>query len=292
MLIYKRFFRLNLHNISYLILHKVSFLPFYTLLSHLSNKITTIIFNVVILHTLLYIKLYSQNILLFFYNILYFFIFKVIIKISYYFTRGVSYMKIETEKLKKLGKTLKELRIQNNLSFREVDKLTGVDISTISRLEEAKGHRINTLILNKLAKVYNVNPVSLLMIIDYVKENDIKQYLDITESEASSINNNEIEILNENNSSYYPKRFMKLPDITRCKAVKINNRIFLYDDSCPDNNDLGLFRINDKITVAFYYFLDDTVTFKDFFTDFIFMRKKDSFSIIGKIKSIVDISLM
>ena len=85
---------------------------------------------------------------------------------------------------------------------------------------------------------------------------------------------------------------MKLTDITKCKAVKINNRIFLYDDSCPDNNDLGLFRINDKITVAFYYFLDDTVTFKDFFTDFIFMRKKDSFSIIGKIKSIVDISLM
>ena len=89
-------------------------------------------------------------------------------------------MKIETEKLKKLGKTLKELRIQNNLSFRDVDKLTGIDISTISRLEEAKGYRINALILNKLAKAYNVNPVSLLKIIDYVNEDDINQYLNIT----------------------------------------------------------------------------------------------------------------
>ena len=199
-------------------------------------------------------------------------------------------MKIDTEKLKKLGKTLKELRIQNNLSFRDVDKLTGVDISTISRLEEAKGHRINALILNKLAKVYNVNPVSLLMIIDYVSKDDINQYLDITESEASSINNNEIEIMNENNNSYYPKKFLKLPDINNCKAVKINSRIFLYDDTYPDNNDLGIFRINDKIIPAFYYSLDDTVTLKDFFTGVISMRKKDSLSILGKIKSIVDIS--
>ena len=198
-------------------------------------------------------------------------------------------MKIETEKLKKLGKTLKELRIQNNLSFRDVDKLTGIDISTISRLEEAKGYRINALILNKLAKAYKVNPVSLLKIIDYVNEDDINQYLNITKSETSSINNNEIEILNENNSSYFPKKFIKLPDFPECKAVKINNRIFLYDDASPDNNDLGIFCIDNKIIVAFYYCLDDTITLKDFFTDFVSMTKKGSLSIFGKIKGIVDL---
>ena len=83
---------------------------------------------------------------------------------------------------------------------------------------------------------------------------------------------------------------MKLPDINNCKAVKINSRIFLYDDTYPDNNDLGIFRINDKLIPAFYYSLDDTVTLKDFFTGVISMRKKDSLSILGKIKSIVDIS--
>lgn len=200
-------------------------------------------------------------------------------------------MKIETEKLKKLAKTLRELRIQNNLSFREVDRLTGIDVSTISRLEDAKGYRINPLILTRLAKVYNVNPVSLLKIIDYVSDKDINQYVKITEDENNSINNNEIEILNENNSSYYPKKFMKLPGISGCKALEINSRIFLYNDDCLCNNELGIFYINDKTIVAFYYSLDNIVTLKHFFTDSVSMIKKDSFSILGKIKCIINLSV-
>ena len=53
----------------------------------------------------------------------------------------------------------------------------------------------------------------------------------------------------------------------------------------------NIFRINNKITVAFYYSLDDSITLKDFFTDFVSMTKKDSLSVLGKIKAIVDLSL-
>jgi transcriptional regulator with XRE-family HTH domain len=200
-------------------------------------------------------------------------------------------MKIETEKLKKLAKTLKELRIQNNLSFREVGKLSGVDISTISRLEEAKGYRINALILGKLAKVYNVNPVSLLKIIGYINDNDVNQYLNIAKRETDSISNNEIEILNENNNSYYPKKFIKLPGLNECKAVEINNRIFLYTETCLYNNELGIFNINNKIVAAFYYILNDAAALKDFFTDSVSMTKENSLLILGKVKAVVDLSV-
>ena len=192
------------------------------------------------------------------------------------------------DKLKKLGKTLRELRIQNKLSFREADRLSGVDISSISRLEEGKSNRFNFLTLNKLARAYKVNPLSLLKIIDYISEEDIKQYINIAENENISINNDEIEIFNERCSSYYPKKFIKIPDLNCDRAIEIENYIFLYDENCLDlnNNDLGIFNLNNKMTVAFYYCLDN-ITLKNYFTEEISMH--ESVEIIGKIKGFINL---
>ena len=195
-------------------------------------------------------------------------------------------MKLETEKIKKLGQTLRELRKQNNLSFREADRISGVDVSTISRLEDGKGHRINLLILSKLIRAYNANPISLLKIIDYITDDDIYQYTNITQNEIGSINNNEIEVLNEYGKSYYPKNFIKIPALNGCKAIKINNYIFLYDDSCLYNDELGIFNIDNKIIIAFYYFFDGVTTLKDFFSNSISMSK--NIKPTGKIKGFLN----
>lgn len=189
------------------------------------------------------------------------------------------------EKLKKLGRALKELRIQNNLSFRDADRLSGVDISSISRLEEGKTRRINPLTLNKLARTYKTNPLTLLKIIDYVSDEDIIEYNQLFNHEISSANNNEIEVLNQYQHSYFPKKFIKVPSLDNYKAIEVHNHIFLYNDNCLYNDDLGLFSIDNEFFVAFYYTLENVISIKDYFTNSVSMFT--NIEIIGKIQGIL-----
>lgn len=193
------------------------------------------------------------------------------------------------DKFKKLGKTLRELRILNKLSFRETDRLSGVDISTISRLEEGKVNRINPFTLNKLAKAYKTNPLHLFRIIDCISEEDIKQYINVAKNENTSVHNNEIEVFNEYCNSYYPKKFIKVPGV-ECNAIEIKNHIFLYDNNCVDliNDDLGLFDFNNEIVIAFHYYLNNITTLKNYFTEKVSMH--EDIKIIGKVKGLINLS--
>lgn len=197
----------------------------------------------------------------------------------------------DEEKTKKFGKTLRELREMNNLSYRDVTRLSGVDSSTLSRLEEGHTFKINVLTIKSLAKLYKVNLLKLLKIIDYVSDEDISEYINISNSETKAIENNEIEILNEKGNPTLPKKFLKLPfENNEYKAVEFNNHFFIFNNSDLHNNDLGIFFIKKQIFIAYYYSLDNIITFKDYFSNDISMYKKDEFIIFGNVKTIIDFS--
>ena len=79
---------------------------------------------------------------------------------------------IDKTKTIEFGKILKQYRNRNNYTFRDIHTLTGIDSSTISRLEDGKILRINSLVVTALAKLYNINPIIFLNIIGYIQDED------------------------------------------------------------------------------------------------------------------------
>lgn len=190
---------------------------------------------------------------------------------------------------------MRELREKNDFSYKDTSNLSGVDASTLSRLEEGQTSKVNVMVINSLAKVYRVNPILLLKIIDYVSDEDILEYIKISNTETKAIENKEIEVLNAKGNFNYPKKFLKLSvenikNVQDYKSIEFNNHIFLYDNSNLNNNDVGIFFINDKITIAYYYFLDSTITLKDYFSSELSMHHKKNLNIFGNIKTIIDFS--
>ena len=55
-----------------------------------------------------------------------------------------------------MGKYLKELRLINKLTLREVEKITGISNAYLSQVERGKRSVPTIKILRKLAHVYNV----------------------------------------------------------------------------------------------------------------------------------------
>ena len=76
----------------------------------------------------------------------------------------------------KLGDILKELRHKKELTFKELEKATGVDSATLSRLEQGTILRINPMILKSLADFYSINLLTLYNLINYITEDDILNY--------------------------------------------------------------------------------------------------------------------
>ena len=197
---------------------------------------------------------------------------------------------IDNIKAKQFGNALRQLRIEKELSFRDVDRISNVDIATISRLEEGNIQRLNVHVLNALAKTYGVNPLSLLKIIDYIYDEDIQDYIKLNNFQQSAYKNKEIEVFNLNGDSYYPKKFIKLPYEVQYKAIEYNEHIFLYSSDKLSYDDLGLFFYNNKILVAYYHCLNDVLSLKDFFSESTKMFYKNDIDIRGKIQTFINFS--
>lgn len=198
---------------------------------------------------------------------------------------------IDNIKAKQFGNALRQLRIEKDLSFRDVDRLSGVDISTINRLEEGRILRLNVKHLNAIAKAYDVNPLSLLKIIDYVNDEDIQNYVKLNNFQQSAYKNKEIEVFNHKGDSYYPKKFIKLPYDVQYKAIEYNEYIFLYSSDKLSYDDLGIFFYNNKVLIAYYHCLNDVLSLKDFFSDSTQMFYKNDIEIWGKIETFIKFSI-
>ena len=64
---------------------------------------------------------------------------------------------INDESLVLFGEKLKQLRLEKKVSTKNLSDKTGIDIATLNRIEQGFIKKINPLILNELAKYFNLN---------------------------------------------------------------------------------------------------------------------------------------
>ena len=75
-----------------------------------------------------------------------------------------------------LGSYLKEARIKNNLSLKEVKNLCGVTDSKLSRVERGQKEQLYPDDLKKLAELYKLNTVELFIAAGCISKSDLADY--------------------------------------------------------------------------------------------------------------------
>mgnify|MGYP003518270142 FL=1 len=203
---------------------------------------------------------------------------------------------IDKARTVEFGKILEKYRTKNNYSFREVHSMTGIDSSTISRLEDGLILRINPLNITALARLYNVNPLIFLNIVGYIEDDDIFEYRETLKQENGFKKDSFIEIFDSmsilSKNKTHLKEFIKLPFLEdESMGLKKDNFIFIYNNKqIIKQEDLGIFSMQDSIFIAYYYSNENNVSLLDYFTNKVTILKNDV-KIIGKIITIIDYNL-
>ena len=218
---------------------------------------------------------------------------------KYCVTGGITMFKVTYNDALKLGDILKELRHKKELTFKELEKATGVDSATLSRLEQGTILRINPMILKSLADFYSINLLTLYNLINYITEDDILNYY-TTLSTKKELEKEEIEIIpfskfNSINSTY-SKDFLKFPYVSKvCKAVEINKEyvvIFNPEIKILNIKDVGIFKNQDDIFISNYYKKDKTIVLINYFDKKITVfNNLSDVKILGKVVSIINYNL-
>ncbi|MCP1224778.1 helix-turn-helix transcriptional regulator [Sebaldella sp. S0638] len=199
----------------------------------------------------------------------------------------------------KLGEILKELRHKKELTFKELEKATGIDSATLSRLEQGTILRINPLILKSLADFYAINLLTLYNLINYITEDDILNYY-TTLSTKKELEKEEIEIVpfnsfNEINSTY-SKDFLKFPYVSKvCRAIEFNKEyvvIFNPEIKVLNTKDIGVFKNQDDIFISNYYKKEKTIVLINYFDKKITVfNNLSDVKILGKVVAIINYNL-
>lgn len=78
--------------------------------------------------------------------------------------------------MRKLGKKLKKLRIENKLSLAKVQHMTGITDTRLKRIEDGNIFEPSPFTLKKLAKLYNVNVIEFYQLAGYLDIEDLIDY--------------------------------------------------------------------------------------------------------------------
>ena len=212
---------------------------------------------------------------------------------------GITMFKVTYNDALKLGEILKELRHKRELTFKELEKATGIDSATLSRLEQGTILRINPLILKSLADFYTINLLTLYNLIDYITEDDILNYY-TTLSTKKELEKEEIEIVPfsgfNNVNSTYSKDFLKFPYVSKvCKAIELNKEhviIFNPEIKVLNIKDIGVFKNQDDIFISNYYKKDKTIVLINYFDKKITVfNNLNDVKILGKVVAIINYNL-
>lgn len=212
---------------------------------------------------------------------------------------GITMFKVTYNDALKLGDILKELRHKKDLTFKELEKATGIDSATLSRLEQGTILRINPLILKSLADFYTINLLTLYNLINYITEDDILNYF-TTLSAKKELEKEEIEIIPLSNfnslNSTYSKDFLKFPYVSKvCKAIEINKEhvvVFNPEIKILNVKDVGVFKNQDDIFISNYYKKDKTIVLINYFDKKITVfNNLNDVKILGKVVAIINYNL-
>ena len=197
----------------------------------------------------------------------------------------------------KLGLFLKELRIKNNLTTKQVEVKTGISNSYISLIERDK-RKPSVEILHKLAKAYRIKTEDLLRFIGYLPPIQNK------------INFNQIPIYNivpkekpffisENIEGYSPlppglesctiKDFIAIRVKNKgmtCKRIEIGDILIIRKQSKVENEIIALISLNNELAIKRIIKQNKHIILQSTNSDYcpVLVKESDDFKIIGKVE--------
>lgn len=200
----------------------------------------------------------------------------------------------------KIGLYLKELRLKNNLTTKQVEVKTGISNSYISLIERNK-RKPSAKILNKLAKAYRVKTEDLLRFIGYLPPIQNKVYLkqipiyNMVSTEKHAFVSENIEgysPLPPGLETYSTKDFfairVKEKSMT-CKRIEEGDILIIRKQSDVENGTISLISFNSEIALKRiikqnkYVILQST----NLENSPILVKETDNFNIIGKVEWVI-----
>lgn len=203
------------------------------------------------------------------------------------------------DKYIEIGKKLKSSREQNQLTIKDVSRMVGLSVSTISRYENGLVANMNTPTLQMLSEIYNVNILWLLGKSDSRHE-QIKSTKSINSVPLIGTIAAGTPILAEENIERYFNidSSIKADFCLRIKGDSMidegiynNDIVFIKQQPTLENGEIGAIIINGEATLKKFYRTNDTVILQpanDKYTPIIIDENKDC-RIAGKLSAILNI---
>lgn len=197
----------------------------------------------------------------------------------------------------KLGVFLKELRIKNNLTTKQVEMKTGISNSYISLIERDK-RKPSLEILHKLAKTYKVKTEDLLRFIGYLPP--IQNKINFNQIPIYNIVPKEIPFfVSENIEGYSPpppglesctiKDFIAIRVKNKgmtCKRIEIGDILIIRKQSDLENGIIALISLNNEFAIKRIIKQNKHIILQSTNSDYspILVKETDNFNIIGKVE--------
>jgi len=200
----------------------------------------------------------------------------------------------------KIGLYLKELRLKNNLTTKQVEVKTEISNSYISLIERNK-RKPSVKILNKLAKAYGVKTEDLLRFMGYLppiqNKVNLKQIpiYNIVSTEKHSFVSENIEgysPLPPSLKTYSIKDFfairVKNKSIT-CKRIEEGDILIIRKQSYVENGTIALISFNNEIALKRIIKQNKYVILQNTNLEHspILVKETDNFNIIGKVEWVI-----
>jgi len=197
----------------------------------------------------------------------------------------------------KIGAYLKELRLKNNLTTKQIEVKTGISNSYISLIERNK-RKPSAEILNKLAKAYRVKTEDLLRFIGYlppiqnkVNINQIPIYNIVSTKKPFLISENveRYSPLPPGLENYSTKDLFAIrakdKNMTG-KSIKEDDILIIKKQSGVENGTIALISLNNKITIKRIIKQNNYIILQSINLEHspILVKETDNFNIIGKVE--------
>ncbi|GAI87315.1 unnamed protein product [marine sediment metagenome] len=197
----------------------------------------------------------------------------------------------------KLGVFLKELRIKNNLTTKQVEVKTGISNSYISLIERDK-RKPSLEILHKLAKAYRIKTEDLLRFIGYLPP--IQNKINFNQIPIYNIVPKEkLSFISENIEEYSPVppglENSTIKDLIAirvknkgmtCKRIEIGDILIIRKQSEVENDVIALISLNNELAIKRIVKQNKHIILQSTNPDYspVLVKESDDFKIIGKVE--------
>lgn len=192
--------------------------------------------------------------------------------------------------LENFGVTLKDLRLNKNLSIQELSDSTKIDVGSLHKLEYGLIKKVNPLMLIKLADFYNINVLIFFTQLGYINNSQIYEYYNSTSEIETSLSIplfnsiNEIDKFNKKIDRKINLPFADSDSNLYYSFLWENDTviIFKYVKTLKEN-ELGIFKLGKEYIISKYIEKKGFVFFHNQINNSFYVEEKEKVSIIGKV---------